>query len=284
MTKKITISLLVVVVVIGSLLISNKVFSKEKNKEGRKMNINEKLDLLDNINKKIDYFNNDYLDRYIDYKKKNPNLSNNDIILRVNIGLDKDFYTNVKKAINLNTNYILVNKFYYLEPNYVPENLEEIDSKYSVPGKQLVNVARISFEFLAKKAEEEGYNIRAVSTYRSYSYQTDLYNNYVTQDGVEEADKYSARAGFSEHQTGLAVDVDNRETDFNNFENTKEFHWMIENAHKYGFILRYPKEKEFITGYMYEPWHFRYVGVEIATYIYQNNLTYEEYYFKFIHK
>ena len=284
MTKKITISLLVVVVVIGSLLISNKVFSKEKNKEGRKMNINEKLDLLDNINKKIDYFNNDYLDRYIDYKKKNPNLSNNDIILRVNIGLYKDFYTNVKKAINLNTNYILVNKFYYLEPNYVPENLEEIDSKYSVPGKQLVNVARISFEFLAKKAEEEGYNIRAVSTYRSYSYQTDLYNNYVTQDGVEEADKYSARAGFSEHQTGLAVDVDNRETDFNNFENTKEFHWMIENAHKYGFILRYPKEKEFITGYMYEPWHFRYVGVEIATYIYQNNLTYEEYYFKFIHK
>ena len=284
MTKKITISLLVVVVVIGSLLISNKVFSKEKNKEARKMNINEKLDLLDNINKKIDYFNNDYLDRYIDYKKKNPNLSNNDIILRVNIGLDKDFYTNVKKAINLNTNYILVNKFYYLEPNYVPENLEEIDSKYSVPGKQLVNVARISFEFLAKKAEEEGYNIRAVSTYRSYSYQTDLYNNYVTQDGVEEADKYSARAGFSEHQTGLAVDVDNRETDFNNFENTKEFHWMIENAHKYGFILRYPKEKEFITGYMYEPWHFRYVGVEIATYIYQNNLTYEEYYFKFIHK
>ena len=284
MTKKITISLLVVVVVIGSLLISNKVFSKEKNKEGRKMNINEKLDLLDNINKKIDYFNNDYLDCYIDYKKKNPNLSNNDIILRVNIGLDKDFYTNVKKAINLNTNYILVNKFYYLEPNYVPENLEEIDSKYSVPGKQLVNVARISFEFLAKKAEEEGYNIRAVSTYRSYSYQTDLYNNYVTQDGVEEADKYSARAGFSEHQTGLAVDVDNRETDFNNFENTKEFHWMIENAHKYGFILRYPKEKEFITGYMYEPWHFRYVGVEIATYIYQNNLTYEEYYFKFIHK
>ena len=143
---------------------------------------------------------------------------------------------------------------------------------------------RISFEFLAKKASEEGYNIRAVSTYRSYSYQTNLYNNYVSQDGVEEADKYSARAGFSEHQTGLAVDVDNRETDFNNFENTKEFNWMLENAHKYGFILRYPKGKEFITGYMYEPWHFRYVGVEIATYIYQNNLTYEEYYFKFIHK
>ena len=284
MTKKITILLLVVVVVVGSLLVCNKVFSKEKNKEGHEMNVNEKLDFLGNINKKIDYFNDDYIDQYIAYKKKNPKLSNNDIVLRVNIGLDRDFYTNIQKAIHLNTNYILVNKFYYLEQNYVPENLEEIDSKYSVPGKKLVNVARISFEFLAKKASEEGYNIRAVSTYRSYAYQTNLYNNYVSQDGVEEADKYSARAGFSEHQTGLAVDVDNRETDFNNFENTKEFNWMLENAHKYGFILRYPKGKEFITGYMYEPWHFRYVGVEIATYIYQNNLTYEEYYFKFIHK
>ena len=283
MTKKITI-LLVVVVVVGSLLICNKAFSKGKNKEGQEMSINEKLDLLGNIDKKINYFNIDYIDRYIAYKKKNPKLSNNDIVLRVNMGIDKDFYTNIKKAINLNTNYILVNKFYYLDQNYIPENLEEIDSKYSVPGKKLVNVARISFEFLAKKAYEEGYHIRAVSTYRSYSYQTNLYNNYVSQDGVEEADKYSARAGFSEHQTGLAVDVDNRETDFNNFESTKEFNWMLENAHKYGFILRYPKGKEFITGYIYEPWHFRYVGVEVATYIYQNDLTYEEYYFKFIHK
>lgn len=283
MTKKIAI-LLLVVVVVGSLLICNKAFSKGKNKEGQEMSINEKLALLGNIDKKINYFNIDYIDRYIAYKKKNPKLSNNDIVLRVNMGIDRDFYTNIKKAINLNTNYILVNKFYYLDQNYVPENLEEIDSKYSVPGKQLVNVARISFEFLAKKAYEEGYHIRAVSTYRSYSYQTNLYNNYVSQDGVEEADKYSARAGFSEHQTGLAVDVDNRETDFNNFESTKEFNWMLENAHKYGFILRYPKGKEFITGYIYEPWHFRYVGVEVATYIYQNDLTYEEYYFKFIHK
>ena len=283
MTKKIAI-LLVVVVVVGSLLICNKAFSKGKNKEGQEMSINEKLALLGNIDKKINYFNIDYIDRYIAYKKKNPKLSNNDIVLRVNMGIDRDFYTNIKKAINLNTNSILVNKFYYLDQNYVPENLEEIDSKYSVPGKQLVNVARISFEFLAKKAYEEGYHIRAVSTYRSYSYQTNLYNNYVSQDGVEEADKYSARAGFSEHQTGLAVDVDNRETDFNNFESTKEFNWMLENAHKYGFILRYPKGKEFITGYIYEPWHFRYVGVEVATYIYQNDLTYEEYYFKFIHK
>lgn len=285
MTKKVTIVVVIAVIVIG-IFASSKVFSKEKNEteKNEKMTIKDKLEVLGNINKKISYFKEDYIDRYINYKKKNKTLSNSDIVLRVNIGLDQDFYTNIHKAPNIDTNYVLVNKFYYLEENYVPQNLEEIDSTYAVYGRKLINVARISFEFLAKKAKEEGYNIRAASTYRSYSYQTNLYNNYVKQDGVSKADKYSARAGFSEHQTGLAVDVDNKVSNFNNFENTKEYRWMLENAHKYGFILRYPKGKEDITGYMYEPWHYRYVGVEIATFIHQNNITYEEYYFKYIDK
>lgn len=285
MTKKITIVVVIVVVVV-SIFTGSKVFSKEKKeRENKKMTtIEEKLEILGNINKKINYFKNDYIDRYIDYKKKNQMLSNNDVVLRVNIGLDKDFYTNVQKAVNIDTNYVLVNKFFYLDENYVPKNLETIDSKYSSSGKKLVNTARISFEFLAKKAEEEGMHIRAASTYRSYDYQTTLYNNYVAQDGVESADTYSARAGFSEHQTGLAVDVDNGDSSFNNFENTKEYQWMLDNAYKYGFILRYPKDKENITGYMYEPWHYRYVGVEIASFINQNNITYEEYYFKYIAK
>ena len=141
-----------------------------------------------------------------------------------------------------------------------------------------------AFKVKIKKAKEEGYTIRAVSAYRSYSYQANLYNNYVSKDGVSEADKYSARPGFSEHQTGLAIDVDNGISNFNDFENTKEYKWMMENSYKYGFILRYPKDKEYITGYIYEPWHYRYVGVAIATFITQNNLTYEEYYFKYIDK
>ena len=285
MTKKITI-VVVLVVIIGSIFASSKVFSKGKSnqKQDTEITIEDKLELLGNIDKKINYFKHEYIDRYVDYKKKNKTLSNNDVVLRVNIGLDQEFYTNVKKALNVDTNYVLVNKFYYLDNNYIPQNLENIDSKYSASGRKLVNVARISFEFLAKKAKEEGYNIRAVSTYRSYDYQTSLYNNYVKQDGVENADKYSARAGFSEHQTGLAVDVDNVTSNFNNFENTEEYKWMLENAYKYGFILRYPKGKEDITGYIYEPWHYRYVGIEIASFINQNNITYEEYYFKYIDK
>jgi len=285
MTKKITIAV-VIAVLVGSILISTKVFSKSKsgNSKGEEITLKEKYKLLGNINKKINYFNDDYIDRYLEYKKKNKDLSNFDIVLRVNIGLDQEFYTNFKKALNIDTTYVLVNKYYNLDSDYVPKNLKVIDSKYSVPGKKLVNVARISFEHLAKKAESEGYSIRAASTYRSYSYQSNLYDNYVKQDGVSNADKYSARPGFSEHQTGLAVDVDNGKSSFNNFENTKEYKWLLDNAYKYGFILRYPKGKEDITGYMYEAWHYRYVGVEIAALIHENNMTYEEYYFKYIAK
>lgn len=285
MTKKITIIVVIAVIVIG-IFTSSKVFSKtkENNSETKEVTTNDKLKILGNIDKKINYFKEEYIDRYISYKKKNEQLSNNDIVLRVNIGLDQEFYTNVKKALSIDTVQVLVNKYYYLEENYTPANLEDIDSKYAVSGRKLVNFARISFEFLAKKAEEEGYAIRAASAYRSYSYQSSLYNNYVKQDGVMEADKYSARPGFSEHQTGLAVDVDNVVSNFNNFENTKEYQWMLDNAHKYGFILRYPKEKENITGYIYEPWHYRYVGIEVASFIHQNNITYEEYYFKYIAK
>ncbi len=285
MTKKITIAV-VIAVLVGSILISTKVFSKSKsgNSKSEEITLKEKYKLLGNINKKINYFNDDYIDRYLEYKKKNKDLSNFDIVLRVNIGLDQEFYTNFKKALNIDTTYVLVNKYYNLDSDYVPKKLEVIDSKYSVPGKKLVNVARISFEHLAKKAESEGYSIIAASTYRSYSYQSNLYDNYVKQDGVSNADKYSARPGFSEHQTGLAVDVDNGKSSFNNFENTKEYKWLLDNAYKYGFILRYPKGKEDITGYMYEAWHYRYVGVEIAALIHENNMTYEEYYFKYIAK
>lgn len=283
MTKKVTIVVIITVIFIG-IFTGTKVFSKGKEDNSNETVLKKKLKELNNIDQKIRYFKYDYIDRYISYKDKNKKLSNSRIVLEVNMGLDKVFYTSVNPALNQNSNFVLVNKFYYLDEKYTPDKLEEIDNKYSTSGKYLVNVAKISFESLAKKANEEGLKIRAVSAYRNYSYQTTLYNNYVKQDSVENADKYSARPGFSEHQTGLAVDIDNKVSSYNNFENTKEFTWMKENAHKYGFILRYPKDKEYITGYIYEPWHYRYVGIDIATFIYKNNLTFEEYYFMYIDK
>lgn len=237
-----------------------------------------------NINTKVSFYKNEYLNRYIDYKKKNKDLSIEKIILYVNIGIDQNFYTTTKNSPYKNTNYIIANKYYYLGKDYVPNNLEKIDSKYSINNGILVHDAKVEFEQMAKQAQKEGYTIRAISTYRSYDYQNRLYNNYIEKDGKQSADRYSARPGFSEHQTGLAVDVDNIKETYTNFGKTKEFIWMQENAYKYGFILRYTKETEFITGYLNEEWHYRYVGTNISTYIHNNPMTYEEYFARFLDK
>lgn len=242
----------------------------------------EKLKKLNNINEKLDFFKMDYIDRYIAYKEKNPDLDDETIVVYVNIGLDNSFYTNVQDSPDKYTNTVLCNKYYFLGNDYVPKDLVEISSAYSSGGKKMTKEAAKAFEDMAKAAKQAGYNVRAVSTYRSYDYQTNLYNNYASKDGKEKADTYSARAGYSEHQTGLAVDVDNVKTTYTKFGDTKEFIWMKENSYKYGFILRYTKETEFITGYMNEPWHYRYVGLEIAKYIHEHPMTYEEYYVRFI--
>ncbi len=194
------------------------------------------------------------------------------------MNLDLEEYKNTEEAKYQNTEKILVNKHYYLTKNYVPKNLENISTKYALSGMKLVKKAKESFEQMAKDAEKQDLTIVAMSSYRSYNYQVNLYNRYVKQDGKEKADTYSGRAGHSEHQTGLAIDVYNKETNYTNFEKTDEFKWMQKHAQDYGFILRFPKGKEKETGYQYESWHYRYVGVEIAKYIKNNNISFEEYY------
>ena len=261
---------------------SNNIISNNSIKDDPKDPNKEKYEKLNNINQKLDFFKDEYLDRYLEYKNNHPKLDDERIVVYVNIGLDKKLYKDVKDSPNKYTNIVLANKLYYLGSNYVPKDLTTINDKYSSGNKQMTKDAALAFEEMASEAKKEGYIIRAVSTYRSYSYQTNLYNNYVKQDGVEKADTYSARAGYSEHQTGLAVDVDNSKVSYTKFGTTKEFGWMKDNAYKYGFILRYTKENEFITGYMNEPWHYRYVGKDISKYIYENPMTFEEYYVRFL--
>ena len=255
-----------------------KEIKKENKKQKEKTEEEKKLDKLNNINKTIDYFNMNYLDRYITYKENNNNLDNQQIIKNVNMNLDKKYYEETEPAKYLNTPQILVNKHYYLENNYEPENLETISTKYALSGMRLVKEAKEAFEKMSADAKKENMNIIAMSTYRSYEYQVDLYNRYVKQDGKEAADKYSGRPGHSEHQTGLAVDVFDNEIDYTKFEKTNEFKWMDKHAHEYGFILRFPKDKENETGYIYESWHYRYVGIDAAKYIKENNISFEEYY------
>ncbi len=241
-----------------------------------------KKNFLENIDERLSFFKEEYLDRYVAYKEKHPTYKTETVIVDVNMNFDYPFYENTKQADRLNSSDILVNKYHYLPNDYVPKNLTAIKEEYAVSGMKLVDYAKDAFEEMASAAKEEGYTIRAMSSYRSYDYQKNLYNRYVRQDGQQQADTYSARAGYSEHQTGLAVDIDNGKISYTDFENTKEFGWMQEHAHEYGFILRYPKSKVDVTGYQYESWHYRYVGKEIAKRIHETNMTYDEYYVRYV--
>ena len=163
--------------------------------------------------------------RYQAYQKQNPNLSRKDVIIRVNLNLDQPFYTNTKISQDLNQKEILVNKYFYLEKDYVPNNLIELNKRYAKSGIYLVEEAAIALENLVDAAEKEGITIRAISAYRSYAYQETLYNRYVKEEGSKQADTYSARPGFSEHQSGLCIDVDDKVAPFTEFEDTKSFMW-----------------------------------------------------------
>lgn len=169
---------------------------------------------------------------------------------------------------------VVVNKKHKLPSAYVPQLA-------SVAGGQLRTEAANAFNLMLTAAKTEGATaMRYISGYRSYAKQEQLYNNYVAQDGQTAADTYSARPGHSEHQTGLAVDIgEGGGCDLETcFENTTSANWVASNAYKYGFILRYPKGKDTITGYQYEPWHLRYLGINEAAAVYNSGKTLEEYY------
>lgn len=175
----------------------------------------------------------------------------------------------------------LVNKTHPLPADYVPPDLTEVTAVApGAPATQLSAPAAAAFEQLSASAEAEGYTILLQSGYRSYERQKKLFAGYVKRDGQNAAEQYSAPPGCSEHQMGLAVDVTSPSVNYkldHNFGSTAEGSWLAENAHRFGFIIRYLEGKQDITGYIYEPWHIRYVGKKPAAEIYQQNVTLEEY-------
>lgn len=193
------------------------------------------------------------------------------------ISSNDSFYKNIKTIYSPTEYDYIVNKNIKLEKTYKPLDLEAIDTNYALENKYLRKEAKYQFEKMARDAKDNNLTIIAVSAFRDYNYQEKLFNNYVKNKGEYYALLCSAKAGHSEHQTGLSVDISDSTYDYDNFEYTKEFKWVSKNAHKYGFILRYPKAKYHITGFKYEPWHYRYVGIDIASTIYQKKLTLEEY-------
>lgn len=171
--------------------------------------------------------------------------------------------------------WVVVNKKRPLPSSYAPSDL------ISVGGKQMRSQAASAIKQLVSAATSDGLSLKYVSAYRSYSYQTTLYNNYVAADGQSKADTYSARPGHSEHQTGLAADIGNAdgscELDIC-FGQTVAGKWIDAHAYEYGFIVRYPADETAVTGYQYEPWHVRYVGTWLAKQLHNKPQTLEEYF------
>ncbi len=219
--------------------------------------------------------------RYLDYGNEKDESADR-VISVVNANGDKSFYSDTKESNLDDDNLVLVNKFYHLPDGYEPSDLVVLTSKYnSGKNSSMRKEAADAFMKMSDGAMLDGITLKNASAYRSYNYQVSLYDGYVKRDGSEKADIYSARPGYSEHQTGLCTDINIIDS---SFDNTKEAQWLRKNAYKYGFILRFPKGKEKITGYEYESWHYRYVGEKAAKIIYEDDLTLEEYYAYYVDK
>ena len=240
----------------------------------------------------IEYLSNNKvedIDKYMDVKIYKPDrieryLNNvkddyDKTVLYVNMDRDKKPLED-PNIIDTYSVTMLVNQHNKLKEDFVPD-LVKLD-KCSTEEHYLSKEAKEAYDKMCDAATSEGYLLDANSSYRSYDIQASTVNYYLKFYGKDYTDKYVATPGYSEHQTGLAIDIKSKRG--SPFKTTKEYQWMINNGHKYGFILRYPEGREEEYGYSSESWHFRYVGEKIATYIYENDLIYDEYYALFLDK
>ena len=228
--------------------------------------------------------NYDNYKRYMTKEYKGTKIDYNDVITRVNTKTVYDAYTHTSET-NMDLGFgILVNKYYSLPDKYAPDDIEQMNSAYAYPNNSIRKDVYEAFKEMSKAAKSDGHTIIVNSSYRSYDEQKEIYDDYRDKNGEEYADKYAARPNYSEHQTGLALDIFSPGYGMKTFENSEAFKWLQDNSYKYGFILRYPKDKEGITGYSYEAWHYRFLGKELAKKVYESGLTFDEYYAYYLDK
>lgn len=255
-------------------------FSKEQIEKILTLEYNP--DIIDFIKEK--YYIMDNLEEYLEYQKSNPDMSKADVVAVVNVGANHEWYDEkVVRKTDITKGedgiLMLVNKFNALDKDYNPDDIVKISNWYAYEGNSIREVVYEKLKGFYNAARNAGYYVVINSSYRTYEQQERDYNNFLTKYGKKYADSYAARPGHSEHQTGLAFDINPPGAGMDDYEQHKDaYDWLAEHAHEYGFILRYPKGKEHITGYNYEPWHFRYVGEKVAKEIYEQKITFDEYY------
>ncbi|MFQ8643069.1 MAG: M15 family metallopeptidase [Oscillospiraceae bacterium] len=227
---------------------------------------------------------NTYKEYITKQKKETNDIDYKEIVTMVNVNRNYEYYTHTKKTDMKKDNAILVNKYYSLPEKYAPTDIVDVSNWYAFDGIKTRQVVLDAFKEMFNAAKEDGHTLIINSGYRTYDAQKKIYDEYKDLKGEEYADEYAARPDYSEHQSGLALDIITYGASGETFDTTDAFKWLQKNAHKYGFILRYPKDKEDITGYAYESWHYRYLGKDLATKVKKSGLTYDEYYAYYLDK
>ena len=221
--------------------------------------------------------------RYVEYQDGHPNMPFDTIVAYVNANVDKGFYQHIEVVQNPNDISVLLNKNFILPAGFAPSDLEAIGG-----GHRLRSEAAGMYNAMRAEMRDNGLNIYVRSSYRNHRSQTNSYNAVLRRSGRAAADRQVARPGHSEHQLGLSVDLAHRARTTGSlgsmgFSSSSEYTWLVENGHRYGFILRYPNGYTDIHGFIYEPWHWRYVGVEIATVMKNEGISvFEEYWGKYL--
>ena len=221
--------------------------------------------------------------RYEDFQTRNPDMSFGTVIALVNVNTDKEHYSDILPVPDPYSVTLLVNKHFSLPSEWAPEDFVDIGGGHLMREESAEHFLR-----MREAISKENLNLTIIITYRSYTSQRNHFNNAVARHGRANAEGGNARPGHSEHQTGLAVDVLHRwlEGDLMmnmRFENSAQFSWLVENAHEFGFIQRYPRGYRSHHGFMFEPWHWRYVGIPIATVMFREDIpTYEEFYGRYL--
>lgn len=228
---------------------------------------------------KISFHESENIKRYEEYAVSNPDMSADEIVWRVNNNLDKEKYSFDVEIQNPEGFHIIVNKYFKLSEDYIPPDLVEAD------GKLMRKSVRDAYIKMRDTAKEEGFTVSVSSAYRSALEQRRIYEKRLETSTLSEVDEFCARPGYSEHQTGLALDIQGRIPGGQNIHKTPEAKWLKSNCHRFGFILRYLPEIVEITGYESEPWHIRYVGEDVSTDMNEKNIqSFEEYRERFLKK
>ena len=263
---------------VGYSLDEIKVIEKKLDKDVIEKLINEEYDseLVTYASEKYFIYSN--YSKYLEYKKKNRTYDISKVIAIINTEANIDWFDQEKITDTSKDELMLVNRLYGLEKDYEPDDIASVPTKYAYSGKKLRQITIDAIMLLCDEAKEQGFTFVVSDAYRTYKEQEKLYNSYARSNGKSEADKYVARPGHSEYETGLSFDLVPYNKNYKTPKLSEEYLWLRENAHEFGFVFRFDSEKEYLTGFKENIWRLRYVGKEAATTMYYEDICFEEYY------